>query len=153
MTEFLRSGVLILFSICWNCMEKSASPPACPIIRELKSAVCIPQSRTATRGEEVWLGARVAAARITPHCIKIEFSAMNARESIKYRRLRDHNVSFNLIQNVKQSTIIKITRLNTLTALPLLSVKSWTSVLISSLAILLDSSLGIFWRKDFWVVV
>ena len=52
MTESLRPGVLmILFSMCWILVEKSMSPPACPILRELKSAVCAPQSRTATRGE------------------------------------------------------------------------------------------------------
>ena len=67
MTEFLRPVVLmVLLIICWIFLENSLSPSACPILRELQSAVCNPMSRTATRGEEVWLGARLAAARITP---------------------------------------------------------------------------------------
>ena len=67
MTEFLRPVVLmVLLIICWIFLENSSSPSACPILRELQSAVCNPPSRTATRGEEVWLGVCVAAARITP---------------------------------------------------------------------------------------
>ena len=43
--------MMVLLVICWILEESSVSPPACPILRELQSAVCNPQSRTATRGE------------------------------------------------------------------------------------------------------
>ena len=69
MTGVPEAGVLmVLLIICWIFLENSLSPSTYPILRELESAVCNPMSRTATRGEEVWLGARLAAARITPHC-------------------------------------------------------------------------------------
>ena len=52
MTGVPEAGVLmVLLIICWILEESSVSPPACPILRELQSAVCAPQSRTATRGE------------------------------------------------------------------------------------------------------
>ena len=69
MTELLRPRVWIFFSnFCWICVENPVSPPARPVLRGLKVAVCTPLSRTATRGGEVGLGVCVAAARITPHC-------------------------------------------------------------------------------------
>ena len=42
---------MVFLIIYWILMESSVSPPACPILRELESAVCNLQSRTATRGE------------------------------------------------------------------------------------------------------
>ena len=42
---------MVFLIIYWILVESSVSPPACPILRELESAVCNLQSRTATRGE------------------------------------------------------------------------------------------------------
>ena len=57
------------------------SPPACPVLRELTSAVCTPQRRTATRGGDVGLGVCVAAARITPHIGFIYDASMAMKET------------------------------------------------------------------------
>ena len=86
----------------------------------------------------------------------------NAVKSIKVGRLRE---SIFIVQskeytniNVRTIRYINFTRLDTLTALPLLSVRSNPSVLISSLAktsVLISSSaifLASSWRKDFWMV-
>ena len=52
MTGVPEAGVLmVLLIIWWIFWENSLSPSVYPILRELKSAVCAPQSRTATRGE------------------------------------------------------------------------------------------------------